>query len=147
MANSEAATRSHDRQAPIARVFGPLAQIFNPLVVRFAGSRYLPLWAIIRHRGRRSGRLYATPVAVAHTADALIIPLPFGADADWCRNVRATGGCVMRWKGLEHQMIEPEIIEDSALPAFAIWERAALSALGIKRFLRLRFAQATPPVL
>ena len=83
MANSEAATRSHDRQAPIARVFGPLAQIFNPLVVRFAGSRYLPLWAIIRHRGRRSGRLYATPVAVTHTADALIVPLPFGADADW----------------------------------------------------------------
>jgi len=147
MGNSVAATRSHEQQAPIARVFGPLARIFNPLAVRFAGSRYVPLWAIIRHRGRRSGRLYATPVAIAHTADALIVPLPFGADADWCRNVVSAGGCVVRWKGREHQMIEPEIIEDSALPAFAMWERSALSALGIKRFLRLHFAQETPPVL
>src|SRR2546428_11123259 len=147
MANFVAPTRAHARRAPIARVFGPLARLFNPLAVRLAGSRYVPLWAIIRHRGRRSGRLYATPVAIAHTADALIVPLPFGADADWCRNVLAAGACVIRWKGREHQMIEPEIIEDSALPAFAMWERAALRALGIKRFLRLRFPQATPPVL
>jgi hypothetical protein len=147
MANSVAATRSDEPQAPIARVFGPLARIFNPLFVRFAGSRYVPLWAVIRHRGRRSGRLYATPVAVTHTADALIVPLPFGPDADWCRNVRCAGGCVMRWKGRELQMIEPEILGDSALPAFAMWERAALSALGIKRFLRMRFAPETPSAL
>ena len=147
MANFVAATRAHDRRAPIARVFGPLARFFNPLAVRLAGSRYVPLWAVIRHRGRRSGRLYATPVAIAHTADALIVPLPFGADADWCRNVLAAGGCVVRWKGHEHQTIEPEIIEDSALPAFATWERSALSALGIKRFLRLRFAPPSASTL
>ncbi|TMG51946.1 MAG: hypothetical protein E6H91_02500 [Chloroflexi bacterium] len=147
MANSVAPTRAHDRRAPIARVFGPLARLFNPLAVRLAGSRYVPLWAIIRHRGRRSGRLYATPVAIAHTADALIVPLPFGADADWCRNVLAAGGCVVRWMGSEHQMIEPEIIEDSALPAFAAWERSALSALGIRRFLRVRFAPSSLPTL
>lgn len=140
MANSVTTTRMHERPVPIARVFGPLARILNPLLVRLAGSKYVPLWAIIRHRGRRSGRLYATPVAIGHTPDALIVPLPFGADADWCRNVRAAGGCVMRWKGREHQMIEPEIIEDSGLPAFAMWERSALNALGIRRFLRLRFA-------
>ena len=147
MANFVAATRAHDRRAPIARVFGPLARFFNPLAVRLAGSRYVPLWAVIRHRGRRSGRLYATPVAIAHTADALIVPLPFGADADWCRNVLAAGGCVVRWMGSEHQMIEPEIIEDSALPAFAAWERSALSALGIRRFLRVRFAPSSLPTL
>ena len=147
MANSVAPTRAHDRRAPIARVFGPLARFFNPLAVRLAGSRYVPLWAVIRHRGRRSGRLYATPVAIAHTADALIVPLPFGAEADWCRNVLAAGGCVVRWMGSEHRMIEPEIIEDSALPAFAAWERSALSALGIRRFLRVRFAPSSLPTL
>jgi len=147
MANFVAATRAHDRRAPIARVFGPLARFFNPLAVRLAGSRYVPLWAVIRHRGRRSGRLYATPVAIAHTADALIVPLPFGAEADWCRNVLAAGGCVVRWKGSEHQTIEPEIIEDSALPAFATWERSALRTLGITRFLRLRFAPPSASIL
>jgi len=147
MANFVAPTRAHDRRAPIARVFGPLARFLNPLAVRLAGSRYVPLWAVIRHRGRRSGRLYATPVAIAHTADALIVPLPFGAQADWCRNVLAAGGCVVRWKGSEHQTIEPEIIEDSALPAFATWERSALRTLGITRFLRLRFAPPSASIL
>ncbi len=147
MAKSVAASRSHERPVPIARVFGPLAGILNPLAVRLAGSRYVPLWGVIRHRGRRSGRLYATPVAIAHTPDALIVPLPFGPDADWCRNVLAAGGCVVRWKGGEHQMIEPEVIEESALPAFAAWERFALSALGIKRFLRVRFAPPSTPAL
>ena len=147
MANFVAPTRAHDRRAPIARVFGPLARFLNPLAVRLAGSRYVPLWAVIRHRGRRSGRLYATPVAIAHTADALIVPLPFGAQADWCRNVLAAGGCVVRWKGSEHQTIEPEIIEDSALPAFATWERSALKTLGITRFLRLRFAPPSASTL
>ena len=140
MANTITASPSHDRPVPVAMLFGPLARIFNPLFVRLAGSAYIPLYAIIRHRGRRSGRLYATPVAVGHTPDALVVPLPFGADADWCRNVRTAGGCVMRWKGQEHQMIDPEIIEDAGLAAFNRLERWAARKLGIRRFLRLRFA-------
>ena len=147
MANTIAASRPHDGRVPIARVFGPLARLLNPLVVRLAGSAYLPLWAIVRHRGRRSGRVYATPVAIGHTPDALVVPLPFGPEADWCRNILAAGGCVIRWNGSEHRMIDPEIVEDAGLPAFAAWERRALSALGIKRFLRMRFAPETPTAL
>jgi deazaflavin-dependent oxidoreductase (nitroreductase family) len=141
MTKTAAVAATHEHQAPAARVFGPLTRIFNPLAMRFAGNAYVPLWAIIRHRGRRSGRLYATPVAIGHTPDTLVVPLPFGPDVDWCRNVRSAGGCVVRWKGQEHQMTLPEIIEDAGA-AFAAWERPALRALGIKRFLRLRFAPA-----
>jgi deazaflavin-dependent oxidoreductase (nitroreductase family) len=142
MIKTAAAPRAHEQQAPAARVFGPLTRVFNPLAIRFAGSAYVPLWAIIRHRGRRSGRLYATPVAIGHMPDVLVVPLPFGPDVDWCRNVRSAGGCVVRWKGQEHQMTDPEIVEDAGVVAFAKWERTALRALGIKQFLRLRFAHA-----
>ena len=141
MAKIAAAARVHEQQAPAAKVFGPLTRVFNPLAVRLAGNAYVPLWAIIRHRGRRSGRLYAAPVAVGHTPDALVIPLPFGANADWCRNVRSAGGCVVRWKGQEHRMTDPVIIDDAGA-AFAKWERSAVRALGITRFLRLRFTSA-----
>jgi deazaflavin-dependent oxidoreductase (nitroreductase family) len=141
MAKTIATHRTHEQQAPAAKLFGPLTRIFNPLAVRLAGNAYVPLWAIIRHRGRRSGRLYATPVAIGHTPDTLVVPLPFGPDVDWCRNVRSAGGCVVRWKGQERRMIDPEIIEDAGA-AFAAWERPALRALGIKRLLRLRFASA-----
>ncbi len=141
MAKTISTDRAQEQQAPAAKVFGPLTRIFNPLAMRFAGSAHVPLWAIIRHRGRRSGRVYATPVAIGHTPDALVVPLPFGPDVDWCRNVRSAGGCVVRWKSQEHRMIDPEIVEDAGA-AFAVWERPALRALGIKRFLRLRFESA-----
>src|SRR5438132_11196269 len=92
MANFVAATRAHDGRAPIARVFGPLARFFNPLAVRLAGRRYVPLWAVIRHRGRRSGRPYATPVAIPHTAHPPLVPLPFGAAADCGRHAHSARG-------------------------------------------------------
>src|SRR5947209_3839077 len=101
---SEIASRApHRGRAPVARVFGPLTRVFNPLALRFAGSRVMPLYAVIRHRGRRSGRVYATPVAVTRRGDALVVPLPFGSSADWCRNVVAAGECIVRWNGAEHR--------------------------------------------
>ncbi len=141
MAHTIAAAPAHASPVFIARVFGPLAQILNPLVMGLAGSRQIPLWAIVRHRGRRSGKQYVTPVAIGHSGDALLIPLPFGTEAQWCSNVRAAGECVMRWKGQEHQMIDPELVTGaSGSAAFAAWERSILNALGIRSFLRLRFA-------
>ena len=135
------ATVGHAPRAPIARVFGPLAGLFNPLVVRVAGSRQVPLYAIVRHRGRRSGRVYATPVAVAHGDGVLFVPLPFGTTADWLRNVLSAGGCDVRWNGAEHRMRSPEVVDaDEAAGAFNAIERVALRALGIRAVLRLRFA-------
>jgi deazaflavin-dependent oxidoreductase (nitroreductase family) len=134
-------------RAPVARVFGPAARILNPVLIRLAGTRWIPLWAIVRHRGRRSSRWYATPVAIGHRDDALFVPLPFGSTADWLRNVLAAGACVVRWKGVEHRMIDPEIVEFAyGLTAFNPIEARLLQALGIKGILRLRFADASWPV-
>jgi len=129
------------QRAPVANVFGPLAKILNPLVARVAGSRFIPLWAVVRHRGRRSGRAFATPVAVAWTDEFLAIPLPFGSGADWCRNVLAAGGCVVRWRGAEREMRDPQVVEGEAgARMFNPVERWFLTALGIRAVLRLRFA-------
>jgi deazaflavin-dependent oxidoreductase (nitroreductase family) len=102
----------------------------------------MPLYAVIRHRGRRSGRVYATPVAVTRRGDALVVPLPFSSSADWCRNVVAAGECVVRWNGREHRMIAPEILGEEGRREFNGLERWALPRLGIASFLRLRFATA-----
>ena len=40
MTKTAAMVRTHEQQAPAARVFGPLTRIFNPLAMRFAGSRF-----------------------------------------------------------------------------------------------------------
>jgi hypothetical protein len=128
-------------RARVARLFGPAARVLNPALIRLAGTRWIPLWAIVRHRGRRSNRWYATPVAIGHRDDALFIPLPFGSTADWLRNVVAAGGCVIRWNGVEHPMTDPEILDAaSGLAAFNPIEAWLLKGLGIKGILRLRFA-------
>jgi deazaflavin-dependent oxidoreductase (nitroreductase family) len=95
-----------------------VAKYFNKVAVRLAGHRLIPLWAILRHRGRRSGKTYATPVAVIPTATTFLIALPFGPGTDWVRNVQAAHGCVIRWKGTDHECSEPTLVgKDVAMEA------------------------------
>jgi len=117
------------------------SRLLNPLTVKLAGSRALPMLAVIQHRGRRSGRAYATPAGARSTSDGFVIPLTFGEGADWFRNVRAAGGCVIRWKGMAYQVVEPEVVDwATARPAFYRLERVLVPLLGIEQFVRLRHA-------
>jgi deazaflavin-dependent oxidoreductase (nitroreductase family) len=118
-------------------------RVFNPLIRRFAGSRAFPPFALTRHRGRRSGQAYATPVGARPTPYGFVIPLTFGERADWFRNVQAAGECVIRWRGREYPVVEPTVIDwSSARSAFSLIERIAIPLLGITQFVRLRHAQS-----
>jgi deazaflavin-dependent oxidoreductase (nitroreductase family) len=115
--------------------------LFNPITARVGGSReFMPL-ALVRHRGRASGREYTTPVSARPTGDGFLIPLTFGEQADWIRNVRAAGGCRIQWRGREYPVVEPELVEwPVARAAFSPVERLLVPRLGITRFVRLRHA-------
>lgn len=117
------------------------SRLLNPLTVKLAGSRALPMLAVIQHRGRRSGRAYTTPAGARPTSDGFVIPLTFGEGADWFRNVRAAGGCVIRWKGMAYRVVEPEVVDwTTARPAFYRLERLLMPLIGIEQFVRLRHA-------
>ena len=114
-------------------------RLLNPLILSLAGSRRLPMFAVIYHRGRRSGRSYSTPLGARPTADGFVIPLTFGKQADWFRNVQAAGGCVIRWKDADYPQIEPEIIDwATARSAFYPLERVVMPIIRIEQFVRLR---------
>lgn len=118
-------------------------RFLNPLMARLAGQRHVRGFAVLRHRGRRSGRLYETPVVVRPTADGFVVPLPFGEQTDWWRNVLAARECVIRWNGAEYHLVEPELLEwTAARPAFHRLEREVVPLLGIRRFVRLRHSPA-----
>src|SRR5205809_2717899 len=89
----------------------PLIGVINRPATVLAGSRLLPFWSVVRHRGRRSGRSFATPVAARRTADGFAIPLAFGETADWCRNLIAAGGGVVRWSGRDYTLSDPRIVD------------------------------------
>jgi hypothetical protein len=124
-------------------------RFLNPAVLPFAGRPRSP-WAIVRHMGRRSGRVYSTPVVADATGDNFVIPLPYNPNADWCRNVLAAGGCILQWKGSEYAAVEPQVIDAAtALPLLAPQRQPLWRAMKIKQFLKLRrsatLAQAAPP--
>ena len=118
----------------------PLRQLqkrVNPLILTFAG-RCGP-YGIVRHVGRRSGRQYATPVAVRMLGDDFVIPLPYSTGTDWWRNLEAAGGGQLRWAGRTYAVGAPELIDrETALPAFPRPVQAIGRLLGMQHFLRLR---------
>lgn len=88
-----------------------LARATAPATRIMAGRRWFPGWAVVHHRGRRSGRSLAVPVAVVVTADSFVINLPWGAGTNWVRNVLAAGDCTIRWRGRDHRADDPRIID------------------------------------
>ena len=120
-------------------VFGTGARLLNPMMARLAGKRHVRGFAVLQHRGRRSGRLYETPVVARPTADGFIVPLPFGEQTDWFRNVQAAGEGRIRWNGVDYHIVEPQLIEwETARPAFHRLERVLVPLLGIWQYVRFR---------
>ena len=101
------ATAPHGRSWRFARLTAPITR-------RLAGRRYFPLWAVVRHRGRKTGRELSVPVAVRATPDAFLVALPWGPGTNWARNVLAAGGCIVRWKGADYQVTGPEVLGPAA---------------------------------
>ena len=116
-----------------------LARTTAPLSRPLAGRRFFPLWAIVRHRGRRTGHDYEIPVAIRASDESFTIALPWGDQTQWVRNVLAAGGCTIRWRGEDHRTTEPVVIGvEEAGSAFSPAQRAILRAAGVRSFLRLR---------
>ncbi len=80
----------------------------NPAMLYLAGR---PHWyaSRVEHVGRRSGRPYATPVVAVPVEGGLVIPLPYGPDVDWCRNLRAAGGGTVVRQGRRHTVSAPVV--------------------------------------
>ena len=128
-------------------MFKTLTRLFNPLAMLLAGTRLLPLYGVIKHRGRKSGKPFSTPVVVRPTPDGFIVPMPWGEGTDWFRNVRAAGGCQIRWNGRDFTLVQPEVIDSAtAGSAFGAVQRGALARFGITQCLQLHYADTRASV-
>src|SRR5262249_21528896 len=114
------------------RLIRSVARVVTPLVLRFAGGRHMPVLGVLHHRGRRTGQEYATPLGSRPAADGgFVIPLTFGEASGWYRNIRAAGRCVVTWRGSDHTVTGPVIVDPAAaLPALPRYERLALRLIG-----------------
>lgn len=104
-----------------------------------AGRRFIPLWAILEHLARKSGHVYSIPMVARRTPTGFVIPMAFGDQTDWVRNVLAAGTCSIVWKGHRYEADQAEAIDrEQAGDAFSGFQRRALPLIGIERFVRVR---------
>jgi deazaflavin-dependent oxidoreductase (nitroreductase family) len=132
---------------PVPRFVARINRRFvNPVSRRFAGR--IPPFAIIEHRGRKSGTLYRTPIMAFPSNDGFLIALTYGSEIDWVRNVIAAGGGTIMYRNRSIPLSAPRLIKGNAaempLPAPV---RAVLRLLNVTEFLGLRRNDtAVPPV-
>jgi deazaflavin-dependent oxidoreductase (nitroreductase family) len=117
------------------------AWLINPLILLVAGRRWMPVLGVLRHLGRKSGRLYSTPLGMRPLGDTFVMPRTFGENAAWYLNVRSAGWCVVKYKGRDYTLIDPQVIDyAAAAAAFPRYERLQFRLVGINEYLRLRQA-------
>ena len=118
-------------------------RVTNPLLRTFAGR--LPPFAIVVHRGRRSGREYRTPVMAFRADGDFVVALTYGAERDWVKNVRAQGGCALLRGGRRLALTSPRLVRGAkGLRLVPTLLRPVLRRLGVTEFLRLETAGRQP---
>src|SRR4051812_9487327 len=110
-------------------------RIFNKYILNKLTRNlvWLPFgpFALVRHVGRRSGKLYETTIFVFHLEDGFMVVLTYGPEVDWYRNVQAAGHCEIVWHGKTYATGKPESMDkQSAWLALPQPEKTILEILG-----------------
>lgn len=80
----------------------------NPLMRTFAWL--VPPLAVVHHVGRKSGREYRTPVLAFPSKKCVLVPMTYGRDVDWARNLLAAHGGVIEQGGRRAALQNPRIV-------------------------------------
>lgn len=116
-------------------------RVLNRLTGLFAARA--PGFAIVVHTGRRSGRVYRTPVNVFRDGRDYLIALTYGAETDWVRNVEAAGSCELLTRGRSISLTRPRLITDAQRRWAPQPVRFVLGLINATQYLRLTPASAT----
>jgi deazaflavin-dependent oxidoreductase (nitroreductase family) len=116
----------------------------NHLTAPFA--RYVPGFGVIVHRGRKTNRVYQTPVMVFAAPDGYTVALIYGTQSQWAKNVIAAGGCDLQTGGRVEQLVAGSVFHDESR-AFVPWfPRMFIALLRVADFLSLtRRPRPRPP--
>lgn len=121
--------------------FWILDHTINPVAMRLARSGRGP-FSLVRHVGRKTGRVYETPLIVAELPDGFVAELTYGTNVSWYRNVMAAGECVLIVHGDEHRIDAiTEYPTEAGLAAFGYPRALILKLLQRKEFRHMRVAR------
>lgn len=116
-----AAAAGPKRMRALARfnryVTNPIQRLWAP---------HLPYMAVLEHKGRKSGNPYRTPVLAFIESGAITVPLNYGTESDWVRNIQAAGAAGVVHRGKRYRLTAPQV-----LPADSDELPAVMRAVGI----------------
>ena len=105
----------------------------NRITGLFAG--WLPGFGILTHVGRKSGKVYRTPINVFRASNGFIIALTYSSQSEWVKNVLAAGGCELRTRGKTYHLSAPNLVHDPTRRRFPILVRVALRIVGADEYI------------
>jgi deazaflavin-dependent oxidoreductase (nitroreductase family) len=117
--------------------FKKVLTTYNGMTRKISGTKRSS-WGLLTHVGRRSGRVYQTSLGTNPYGDGFVLPLGYGPQTDWYRNLMAAGAGTLAWKERTYQLERPELISGpAAMRAWPIPSRILLRLTGIHEFVWL----------
>jgi deazaflavin-dependent oxidoreductase (nitroreductase family) len=107
----------------------------NRITSLFAG--WLPGFGILIHVGRKSGKVYRTPINVFRASNGFIIALTYSSQSEWVKNVLVAGGCGLKTRGKKYQLSAPKVVLDPTRRRFPIPVRTVLRIVGADEYMQL----------
>jgi len=108
----------------------------NPLLGTVAWL--VPPMAVVHHVGRKTGRPYRSPVIAFRSRAGVVIPMTYGRDVDWARNIARAGGCDLAQGGRRFALRNPRIVGfDRASPRLPAALRPFLRAVNLPGYVLL----------
>ena len=115
--------------------------VTNRITSRFASR--LPGFGIVTHVGRKSGRVYRTPVNVFRAPNGFLVALTYSRESEWVKNVLAAGGCQLETRGKNYQLSSPTVVHDPTRQRFPFPVRIILGLVGANDYMQLKSASLT----
>ena len=112
-------------------------RVTNRIVLPISG--WVPMWSVVEHVGRRSGKTYRTPVSAFRTRDGgVAVLLPYRPDRDWVKNLQAAGGGRIKLYGKTFDVADPRVVptREAARVLRAPW-RQLVGSVGVDSTLLL----------
>jgi deazaflavin-dependent oxidoreductase (nitroreductase family) len=110
--------------------------VINPVARPFI--HLVPGFALMIHRGRRSGTVHRAPVKFFRDGADYVFALTYGSEANWVRNVVAAGAVDLRIGNRIIHLGSPEVFVDRRRSLMPAPVRLFLRLLGVTEFLRMR---------
>jgi deazaflavin-dependent oxidoreductase (nitroreductase family) len=107
----------------------------NRITGLFAG--WLPAFGILTHVGRKSRKVYRTPINVFRASNGFIFALTYSSQSEWVKNVLAAGGCELKTRGKKYHLSSPNVVHDPTRRRFPFPVRIVLRIVGADEYMEL----------